>query len=90
MLWSHWGERHCSLEEVTFELGFETHRGLPGGGRLGEHGKGLLPEDVRSRAMWARPAICPGFPWCLAPGQKINRRGGVFAAWLGEKSSLRN
>lgn len=61
------GRETLFLGRGHFELGFETHRGLPGGGRLGEHGKGLLPEDVRSRAMWARPAICPGFPWCLAP-----------------------
>ena len=50
-------ERQCFLEvileEVMFELGFETHRGRPGGGRLGKQGKGLLPEDGRSRAVWA-------------------------------------
>ena len=48
-------ERHCFLEvileEVLSELGFEIHRGLPGGGTLGERGKSLLPEDVRSRAV---------------------------------------
>lgn len=51
------GERECFLEvileEVMSELGFETHRGRPGGGRLGKQGRGLLPEDVRSRAVWA-------------------------------------
>lgn len=51
------GERHCFLEvvleEVTFGLGFETHGGLPGARGLGEHGKWLLPEDFKSRAVWA-------------------------------------
>ena len=41
------------LEEVIIELGFETHRGLSGGGTLGEREKSLLPEDVRSGA------VCP-------------------------------
>lgn len=48
-------ERHCFLEvileEVIIEWGFETHRGLPGGGMLGEHGKSLLLENVRTRAV---------------------------------------
>lgn len=57
MFWSCWGERHCFLDivlkDVTFELGFETHRGLAGRWELYGLGKGLLPGDCKSRAVWA-------------------------------------
>lgn len=49
-----------ALEETTFELGFEMHRGLPGGWGLGGHGKGLLTEGAEQRG----PVACTG--WCLA------------------------
>lgn len=53
---SRWGKRcvlDVVLEEVTFELGFETHRGLPEGWGLGGHGKDPPGERCQSRAVRA-------------------------------------
>lgn len=98
MLQSWWGGRHCFsetvLEEVTFQLGFETHRGGRVGGPSQSAGVGwtwkvrLLSEDFRSPAVWA--ALCGGFPGAERHDEKSTRTGECSKRGWETRPALRN
>ena len=65
-VWSCWGEGHCLsdvvLKEVPFELGFETHRGLPRGKDWVVMGTASC-QKILSPGQH-EPVACTGLPWC--------------------------